>query len=46
MEWGFLVSVMERYMGEGCPGKRCGALHGEGCPVKCCEALHWGGVSW
>ena len=30
MGWGVLVSVVERYMGVGCPAKRCGALHGGG----------------
>ena len=28
--WGVLVSVAERYMRVGCPGKCCGALHGVG----------------
>ena len=28
MGWGVLVSVVERYIGVGCPGKRCRALHG------------------
>ena len=41
-----LVSVAERYMRVGCPGKRCGALHGVKCPDKRCGALHGGGVSW
>ena len=27
MGWVVLVSVVERYMGVGCPGKCCGALH-------------------
>ena len=28
MGWCVLVSIVERYMGVWCPGKRCGALHG------------------
>ena len=40
-----MVSVVERYIGVWCPGKRCGALHGERCPGKRCGALHEGGVS-
>ena len=40
MGWGVLVSVMKCYMGVGCPGKCCGALHGVGCLGKRCGALH------
>ena len=46
MGWGVLVSVVERYIGVGCPGKRCRALHGVVCPGKHCRALHGGVVSW